>query len=53
MPWLSYRGRFVEWFLKELGKEDVEILNLNMKENREHKQPDFLKVGSVDSTSCA
>jgi len=33
----------VEWYLKEIGK-DAELVNLDMKEKREHKSPEFLKV---------
>ncbi|GIL59489.1 hypothetical protein Vafri_14171 [Volvox africanus] len=39
------RGRIVEWYLQELGVAgDVEVVNLDMREKREHKSDWFKKV---------
>ncbi|KAF8063755.1 yfcG [Scenedesmus sp. PABB004] len=39
------RGQIVAWYIKELGIEDqVEMVNLDMREKRQHKEPSFLKV---------
>jgi len=37
------RGRIVEWYMKELGLSDFELLNLDLAE-KQHKAPEFLKV---------
>eukprot|EP00195_Chlamydomonas_chlamydogama_P005361 CAMPEP_0202890572 /NCGR_PEP_ID=MMETSP1392-20130828/931_1 /ASSEMBLY_ACC=CAM_ASM_000868 /TAXON_ID=225041 /ORGANISM="Chlamydomonas chlamydogama, Strain SAG 11-48b" /LENGTH=241 /DNA_ID=CAMNT_0049574169 /DNA_START=66 /DNA_END=791 /DNA_ORIENTATION=+ len=39
------RGQICLWYIKELNKEDeVEIIDLDMKEKREHKSPEFMKI---------
>ncbi|KAG2428278.1 hypothetical protein HXX76_010428 [Chlamydomonas incerta] len=39
------RGRIIEWYIREIGKEgEVEVINLDMREKREHKSDWFLKV---------
>jgi hypothetical protein len=41
------RGRIIEWYLREIGKEaEVEVVNMDMREKREHKSEWFKKVGS-------
>ncbi|PNG62357.1 Glutathione S-transferase F3, partial [Tetrabaena socialis] len=39
------RGRICEWYINEIGAvKDVEIINLEMREKREHKSEAFLKI---------
>eukprot|EP00878_Enallax_costatus_P002055 GHUV01002221.1.p1 GENE.GHUV01002221.1~~GHUV01002221.1.p1 ORF type:complete len:224 (+),score=60.91 GHUV01002221.1:184-855(+) len=37
------RGRMVEWYLQELGI-DAEVVNLELQQQREHRQESFLKI---------
>lgn len=37
------RGQIISWYAKELGVE-VDAVDMDMKEKREHKSPEFLKV---------
>ncbi|GFR41705.1 hypothetical protein Agub_g2454, partial [Astrephomene gubernaculifera] len=38
------RGKIIEWYLQEIGATDVEVINLDLKEKREHKSETFKKV---------
>ncbi|KXZ43038.1 hypothetical protein GPECTOR_106g132 [Gonium pectorale] len=39
------RGRIIEWYLHEIGAaSDVEVINMDMREKREHKSESFKKV---------
>eukprot|EP00198_Chlamydomonas_reinhardtii_P011278 XP_001700615.1 predicted protein [Chlamydomonas reinhardtii] len=39
------RGRIIEWYVREIGKDsEVEVINMDMKEKREHKSDWFKKV---------
>lgn len=47
----SSRGRIIEWYLQELGVAgDVEVVNLDMREKREHKSDMFKRVNRFGPT---
>ena len=52
------RGRIIEWYVREIGKDsEVEVINMDMKEKREHKSDWFKKVGehpnsTLDAHPC-
>lgn len=47
------RGCFVEWYVSEIGKEsEVEVVNLDMGDKREHKSDWYKKVSFNRCSLC-